>query len=84
MSIIPVLEVIGEGIEGLRNENEALKRELNSLRETCDFAFSRLRDMERQRDELNTKLQNVQAYADSLAATCEKASMNEKTEEGGC
>lgn len=82
--IASVLEIIGEGIEELRREKEALECERNTLRESCDFAFNRLRKVEQERDELKAKLQNVQAYADSLAETCEKASMSEKTKESGC
>lgn len=78
MGIVAVLEIIGKGIEELIQEKEALEHERNGLRESCDFAFRRLREVEKERDELKAKVQAFQDYADSLAAKCENVSKEEK------
>ena len=84
MSLVAVLEIIGKGIEELKSENEALNTERNSLRESCKFAFDRLREIEKERDELKTKLAAIQDCADGLAAKCENMSKTEEIKESGC
>ena len=84
MSLVAVLEIIGKGIEELKSENEALKNERNSLRESCNIVFDRLREIEKERDELKTKLAAIQDYADGLAAKCENMSKTEEIKESGC
>lgn len=71
MSVVAVLEVIGERIEELRRENEALKIRNENLMQSRDSAYKTLCDVQRERDELKLKIKTVQDYADSLAEQCE-------------
>lgn len=82
--VVAVLEIIGKGIEELKAEKEALECERNTLRESCDFAFNRLRAVEKERDDLKAQLEVIQGYADSLAAKCENVSKTEEIKESGC
>ena len=84
MGIVAVLEIIGKGIAEMKDKIEALEHERNGLRESCDFAFRRLREVEKERDDLKAKLAAIQDYADGLAPECENVSKTEENEESGC
>lgn len=84
MSVVAVLDIIGKSIEELQKENQRLKSELSTLYESREFMLSRLRDVEKERNELKVKLGMVQDYADGLAEKCENVSKPEETKESGC
>lgn len=74
MSVVAVLDIIGKSIEELQKENQRLKSELSTLCESREFMLSRLRDVEKERDELKVKVDAVQDYADSLKREIEDVS----------
>lgn len=84
MSIVAVLEIIGKGIDELKRENHMLKIELNDARKDGELWRKAYTDAKDKQDELQSKLEAVQQYADSLAPECENVSKTEEIKESGC